>query len=123
MTASLSPVLSFARTFAGKDIDGLQPHEALHQEPGADEQHERQRHLRDDERVLEPAGRGRAGAAAALVQPLGDAGARGLQQRREPEEHRRQHSREEREAEHAPVDRSRGLSSPRYADVPKMTIL
>ena len=37
------------------EIDALQRDEAAHQQTGADEQHERQRDLRDDERAAQPA--------------------------------------------------------------------
>ena len=45
-------------------IDALQPVEAGQQQSGADEQHDANGHLRDDERVLQAASRGLACAGA-----------------------------------------------------------
>ena len=48
---------TFARSKPG--IDGVQPHQAARQQPGADEQHERRRELADDEqRAARGAARG-----------------------------------------------------------------
>ena len=50
-------------------LDALQPVEAGEQQAGADQQHHRHRHLRDDQRALHPlAAAGVAGLAAALLQ-------------------------------------------------------
>ena len=53
-------------------VDALQAHEAQHQETGADEQHQGQRHLGDDQRRAKPRRAGPTGTGSAgLLQRLG----------------------------------------------------
>ena len=90
---------------------GLEVEEAAHEQRRADEQHERQRDLDDDERAAEP-GAGTAGvAAAALLEALLEVAARRLERRREPEDDAGQHRDgdrvDERARVEAPVDEVR----------------
>ena len=64
----------------------LQPREAAKEQPGADEQRQRQRHLGDDENATQPAALPVARRTGAVLQRMLEIGARGVERRREPED-------------------------------------
>ena len=70
----------------------------------ADEQRERERHLRADEQRAQTIAR-RARAASPLAQRLLQLRTRRAQRRREPEDEAAHDAEDKREAEHAPIDR------------------
>jgi len=85
-------------------VDGDQLAQGAHQQPGADQQHDCQRHLRDDERAAQPRGRypcrrARRGGVQVL-----DRGTRTAQRRGQAKQHASGHGHERRHGEHREVE-------------------
>ena len=75
------------------EIDRLQRDEAAHEQPRADQQHQRQRDFDDDEHAAEPAAaEAAADAFAGVLERLDHVAPGRLQRRDQPEEQRRQTS-------------------------------
>jgi hypothetical protein len=89
---------------AGIEVDGVA--QGAQEEARADEQHERERDLRDDERVAqaEAAQPGRR-AAGVVLERRDEIGARGVERGGEAEDEARRERDGEREEQHARVDR------------------
>ncbi len=86
-------------------VDREHAREALHQQPRAHEEHERERDLGDDEQVAHAARATRAGAARALLHRLLQVGARGRERGREAEDDAGQKRQAEGEEEYVRVER------------------
>ncbi len=86
-------------------IDVREPREAAEQQRGADEQHDRQRHLRDEEAAADPAAAGQARGSPAFLERLADAATARLPRGRQPEEQPGQQRDGQREAQDRRVDR------------------
>ena len=88
-------------------IDLLQPREAADQEPGADEERERERDLRDDETLANPLAAMLADGPRAVLQRMLQIGARPLERRRKAEDEPGRDRNRERVEEHCAVDANR----------------
>ena len=86
-------------------IDAQQLIEAAQQQAGANQKHDRQRELRDDERVGEPAARGRPRRAPAVLDGVLQVDARAAQCRRDAEEYDRHERHDDRERKHRRIER------------------
>ena len=86
-------------------IDVREPREAAEQQRGADEQHDRQRHLRDEQAAADPAAAGQARGSPAFLERFADAPTARLPRRRQPEEQPGQQRDGQREAQDRRVDR------------------
>ena len=87
-------------------VDVLQPHEAANQQAGAGEQHERQRHLGDDQRAKRAARTRAAAVTAALAQGIVGRG-RGEQRRHQPEQQTGRRATATERERRPPADRAR----------------
>jgi hypothetical protein len=83
----------------------LQPLVASNQQPGADQQHDGERHLADDERASRIRAARADGTAAGGANRSRDAAAAGAQRRHEAEQHAGADRDHDREGEHAQIDR------------------
>ena len=92
---------------AEAQLGALEGDGAAQQQPGADEQHQRQGHLRDDEGVAKAVARGPAAAPPRLLQDAVEVGARGLYGRHETEAEAGGRGQDEREGHHPAVEGQR----------------
>ena len=86
-------------------LDALEPRETGQQQPGANQQHQRQRHFRNQQPGAQPLSRGR-GTSAGFFERLHDVDARGLQRRQQPDRESGEERHHEREGQ-VPQDRDR----------------
>jgi hypothetical protein len=92
-------------------VSGEQIVQGPHEESGADQQHERQRHLRYDQRAAEPA-TAAADARRLTLQGRRDRGRGALPRRRQAEQYAGDGRHDEREGEHAAIRRRRHGEDP-----------